>query len=237
MGHHIRICKIIPVARGLENWGALHEELLAEIASDDVEVLQVDLPEVGITSIGTREDVDLVAPAHLRAALRAEANGFDAVVMGCLMEPGVAAARQALRIPVAGDAGATIHLASLVARRFSFLIPGVGTDGGIEVVEDIVRGYGFTDHVASIRGVAASSLDFARGGEQALADEMLQAARAAIEEDGAQAIIGYGGLPIFRALRQQLVVPVISPIQASVIVAEMLVRAGLSNFGFRISDF
>ena len=50
--------------------------MIAEIAHEGVEVVM---------------DADIVAAAHTRAALRAEAEGFDAVAMGCLMEPGVAA--------------------------------------------------------------------------------------------------------------------------------------------------
>jgi allantoin racemase len=227
VGDKIRICKIIPVAKGLENWGPIHEELLAEIAHDGVEVVQVDLPTVAVTSIGSNYEADLVATAHTQAALRAEAEGFDAVAMGCLGEPGVSAAKEVLQIPVVGEAGAAMHLAALVARKFSFV--GGGTrQSKSRTRTDLVRQYGFSNHLASIRGVGAASLAFASE-EQVLAEMMINEAKLAIEEDGAQAIIGYGGLAIIREMRRALPVPVISPIQASVIVAEMLVRAKLSQ--------
>ena len=62
-----------------------------------------------------------------------------------------------------------------------------------------------------------------------MVETMLREARAAVREDGAQAVVGYGGLPIIQELRQRLSVPVISAIQASVVVAEMLVRTRLSQ--------
>jgi len=65
--------------------------MIAEIAREDVEVVMVDLPDVPVTFVLSQHDADIVAAAHTRAALRAEAEGFDAVAMGCLMEPGVAA--------------------------------------------------------------------------------------------------------------------------------------------------
>jgi allantoin racemase len=221
----MRICKIIPVAKGLENWGALHEELLAEIAHDAVKVVQVDLPDVAVTAISSKYECDIVAPAHAQAALRAEAEGFDAVAMGCLREPGVSAAKELLHIPVVGEAQASMHLAALVARKFSFVGGGARKRKG---GSDLVRQYGFSDHVASSRGIGVASLAFASE-EPGLAERMINAARLAIEEDGAQAIIGYGGLTVIGAMRRALQVPVISPIQASVIVAELLVRARLSQ--------
>lgn len=190
MGLQIRICKIIPVAKGLENWGALHEDLLTEIAHDGVEVVQVDLPAVAITSMSGNYEADLVAPVHTQAALRAEADGFDAVAMGCLLEPGVSAAKEALRIPVVGEAGAAMHLASLVARRFSFLLPGANQGGEGRAMADLVRQYGFTGHLASIGQVGLPTLAFAGKQEEGLAEIMLTEARAAVKEDGAQAIIG-----------------------------------------------
>lgn len=225
----IQICAIIPVAKGLENWGRLHEDLLAEVAHDGVEVTLVDLPNVAVTSIGSNYEADLVATMHTQTALRAEAEGFDAVAMGCLLEPGVSAAKEALRIPVVGEAEAAMHLASLVARKFSFLLPGADHGGEKRALADVVRRYGFADRLASIRHIGPSTLAFVGEQQEDLAETMLTVARAAIEEDGAQAIIGYGGPVIIESLRRGLPVPVIDPIQASVIVAEMLVRARLSQ--------
>jgi len=58
---------------------------------------------------------------------------------------------------------------------------------------------------------------------------MYAEAMAAIEQDGAEAIIGYGGPDVYNELRPNLPVPVISPVQASVVMAETLVRANLAQ--------
>ena len=142
------------------------------------------------------------------------------------MEPGVAAAKEMLKIPVIGEAQAAMHVAALVARRFSFL----GPDGGESTMAfafDLARQYGFSNHLASVRGVKAVPLSFAVE-EEGLAELMLKEAGLAIEEDRAQAIIGYGSLVIIRAMRDALPVPVINPVTCGVLVAEMLVRAKLS---------
>ena len=227
MREKVRICATIPAAKGLENWGPIHEELLAEIAHDGVEVVMVDLPDAPVTAISSNYDADLVALLHVEAALRAEEEGFDAVAMGCLLEPGVSAAKEVVQIPVVGEAGAAMHMAALVAPRFSFV--GTGTrQSESRIRGDIVRQYGLTDHLASVRGVGASSLAFA-GEEEGLAELMIREARLAVEEDGAQAIISYGSLKILRALREALPVPIIEPVTAGILVAEMLVRGRLSQ--------
>jgi allantoin racemase len=224
VGTKIRICATIPHTKGLESWGAVHEEMFAEIAREGLEIVMVDLPDVSVNTVTSRHAADIVAAAHTRAALRAEEEGFDAVAMGCLREPGVAAAKEMCHIPVVGAAQASMHMAALVARRFSFVGP--GSPDGIEKY-DLARYYGFSDYLASTRGIGAVSLSFAAG-EEGLAELMVKESRLAIEEDGAQAIIGYGGLSVIRAMREALPVPVIDPVTAGILVAEMLARAKLT---------
>lgn len=222
MGTKIRICATIPHAQGLERWGAVHEEKLAEIAHEGVEVVMIDLPGTPVTSVSTRHDADLVAAAHTLAAMRAEEEGFDAVAMGCLMEPGVAAAREMLSIPVVGEAQAAMHMAALVAPKFSF----VGPDADGSTKFELARYYGFSNHLVSVRDVGASSPSFAAE-EEGLTERMVQQAELAIEKDGARAIIGYGSLSVIHAMRAALKVPVINPVTAGILLAEMVVRARL----------
>ncbi len=224
MSTTIRICATIPHAEGLARWGQAHEEMIAGIAHDGLEVVMVDLPDVPVTSVQDRHDADIVAAAHTKVALRAEVEGFDAVAMGCLGEPGVAAAKDVVRIPVIGEAQAAMHMAALVARRFSFVGPDHG-DGTEEY--DLAHRYGFSQHLVSVKGVAATSPAFAFD-EEGLAELVIREARLAIEEDGAQAIIGYGTLKVLRAMREALPVPVINPVTSTILLAEAAARARLS---------
>ncbi len=232
MERRIRICAIIPVRDGLASWGDVHRALLAPIASPRVEITLVDLPEAPVGAIKNSYTSELVALQHVEAAIQAQRDGYDAVAMGCLGEPGVEAAKEALDIPVIGEAQAVMHYASMVGRRFSFLMPGSKSgrrsDGRARRYEDIAARYGFAHKLASVRSVIAGSLDFASQ-ENRLRDEMLEQGLLAVEEDGADAVIGYGGLEILERLRGGLPVPVVDPIQASAMMAESLVRLRLSQ--------
>ena len=221
--NQIRLYKILPVADGLKHWGKVHEELLAPILSAEVEVTQVDLPHAPIKSIGGAYYTEMVAMLQVEEAIRGEQLGYDAVVLGCLDEPGVPAAKEVLSIPAVGEAEAVMHYASLVGRRLSFLANSAGGNG---VLEDLVRKYGFLSKLASIRIVPGYPLDFSAPPES-LRQAVLAQAQLAVDNDGADAIIGYGGIEMISFLQTNLPVPVISPIQASVMMAESLVRLRL----------
>lgn len=225
----VRICKLFPIARALEHWGESHRELLDDIAHDGLEVVQREVPGVTITSVVSSCDVDRVAAAHVEAALQAEEEGFDAVIVNCLLEPGLSAVREVVSIPAIGDTGAALHLASLVSRRFSFLLPGARPTWTPRPNRDLVAMYGFSHHVVSYRPTGVPTLGMGDRLDPESLKTILHEGRCAVEQDGAEAVIGYGGLKVIQALRDELPVPVISPVQASVLVAEMLVRSHLSH--------
>ena len=158
-------------------------------------------------------------------AIKAEKAGYDAVVLGCLDEPGVSEAKEALSIPAVGEAEASMHYASLVGRKFSFV---GGSPESKGVLEDLAKKYGLYHKLASVRKISASPLDFASQ-KSGVLERLLAVGRQAIEEDGADALIGYGGIDGIEHLRRELGVPVISPVQASVLMAEALVRSNLSH--------
>ncbi|MED5560072.1 MAG: aspartate/glutamate racemase family protein, partial [Acidobacteriota bacterium] len=162
-----------------------------------------------------------------------EQAGYAAVAMGCLDEPGVQAAKEALDIPVVGETEASIHMASMVGRRFSFLMPGETAGNqrgayGSRCIEDLVRMYGFADKLASVRSVTGKTLEFAARAES-LPEAMLEQANLAMSEDGADVVIGYGSLSVIGQLQEQLPIPVIDPIQASAMMAESLARLRIAQ--------
>jgi allantoin racemase len=229
----IRIYHLIPVANGIESWGKVTRELQEAIASPDMEIILGDLPDAPVKEIMCAYEVALVAPLCVREAIKAERAGYDAVIIDCLSDPGVTAAKQVLSIPVVGDLEAVLHYASMVGRRFSILLPGtttgrmLGRDTSGDM-EDLVRMYGFESKLASMRSVPASCLEFA-GQEQELPEAMLDQAQQAIEEDGADSIISYGGIDVVSFLQEHLKVPVIDSVQSSTMMAESLVRMKLTQ--------
>ena len=233
MNKKIRILATIPNFEGLKSWGDVHRELFNTIQNPDVDITMADLPDAPIKSVSNAFDATMLGYLHAQLAIQAEKDGFDGVAFGCLDEPGLDAAREALSIPVVGDLEAAIHFASLVGRRFSFIIPGP-IDGNLKggygayLLEDSARKYNMLHKLASIRSVSGGSLDFAAE-DKHLPQAMLEQACKAVEEDGADAVIGYGSLRVFNYLAQNLNVPVIDPVRSAVILVESLIRVGLTH--------
>ena len=58
---------------------------------------------------------------------------------------------------------------------------------------------------------------------------MLLQAQKAIDEDGADAIIGYGSLDLISFLQKNIKIPIIEPVRSTVTFVESLVKLGLTH--------
>jgi len=119
----------------------------------------------------------------------AEAGNADAIVVAAFGDPGVAALRAALAIPVVGIGEAAMREAAAAGRRF-----GIATTTPLLVrsIEVCVRGLGLSGRFTGVRVPPGDPLTFAADpGRQEAA--LAAAATACIEVDGAEAIIIGGG--------------------------------------------
>ena len=101
-------------------------------------------------------NIDYYVPKHLveveviRAAIAAEQDGFDAVVIGCCYDPALVQVREALTIPAVGPLEAAISLAHMFGHRFA-----VVTDHrkAVPELEDLVRLYGLEPNCRSVSAI------------------------------------------------------------------------------------
>ena len=119
-----------------------------EFVPDDVEITGL---KQGLK--GSRSNIDRNLTALFDAITDAERQGYDAVVVACLSDPGVEAARELVRIPVLGPLNVGLHIAQIVGRRTLILV----TDAsrlGRSVMRDLAHQYGLEQRVV-IRGIEA----------------------------------------------------------------------------------
>lgn len=166
----------------------------------------------GIASPGTVVEVHGISPpdrgfsrlSELRCAsvavdngIEAEAQGYDAVVMGHFQDPGLYALKSAVGIPVVGTGEATLHLAAQYGRRI-----------GLVTLDDVYRDwhleqgdlYGIGGRISHVAGLNADPADFsaAFAGDTAARDRMITALRGVAEPmvaGGADVIVPAGVLP------------------------------------------
>jgi allantoin racemase len=206
-----------------------------------VEVVHRRALDMPVRMVEGDYEADLAGIVNARMSLGAQQEGFDAVSINCYNEPGANATKEVCEIPVVSSPGASMAIASLLGNKFSIIISLGGGKGkqaggmGRTAIIDIVKHYGFEQKLASLRAIdlpppafnedliSEKELDQLR---QAVLDEAL----AAVNEDGADVIISYGGRKVNEYLQKKLPdVPIVDSHGCTIIMAEVLVRLGLRH--------
>ena len=191
--------------------------------TDEVQLVVVNIPH-GPDSMESAYDEAIAAPYILQQVVSAETEGCDAVVIDCAADPALRAAREISELPVVSAGEASYHAAMMVAGKFSVItvLPTTANE-----ISDHLRMYEFSSRVASVRSANVPVL--ALEDEQEAEEHLYAAARKAIDEDGAQAIVlGCTGMMAMRdSLEKRLGVPVIEPYLAAIQFAASLVRMKL----------
>lgn len=198
----------------------------------DVTITQSRI-EDGPASIESEFDEALAVPATLAQVQQAADFGADAIVINCMGDPGLAAARELVSVPVLGPGQTSMHVASMLGHRFSILTV---ADRLVHVDEDRAARYGLASRLASVRSVDVPVLDLQASEERLVAALTEQAIRA-VRDDGAHVLVlgctgmtGTAGL-VAAALSERGVrdIPVIDPIPVTLEVAIALARCRLAQ--------
>jgi allantoin racemase len=186
----------------------------------------------GTASIENYRDHALVIPDILNKTLAAERDGVDAVIVDCMGDPGVAAARELVSIPVIGPAEASMHLAAVLGHRFSVLTV---LDSRTSMMEEQVARYGLSGKLASVRAFNIPVLELEKDPATTL-KTLINISERCVREDGAHVIVpgctGLAGMaPYIHAglVEHGCDVPVLDPPPVAMKLAETLISLGLSH--------
>ncbi|MDB5642341.1 MAG: hydrogenase expression protein HupH [Hyphomicrobiales bacterium] len=193
--------------------------------------------EVGIIRVPARPfdgltpaEIEGASPIFHEAFRTAEREGYDAVVPLGMLDLGVDGGRSAVDIPVIGPLQATLHVAAQLGDRFGIVCY---HQAAIARHRAQTRAYGMEDWIAGRRASGFYVQHIAANKNQMI-DSFLAAARALIDEDGAQVIIPQGitQCPVQMKpdwLSAELGVPVVEGIGAPIRLAAMLANLGLKH--------
>ncbi|MCB2063246.1 MAG: hydrogenase expression protein HupH [Novosphingobium sp.] len=220
---------IVPVPVPKEALEAFASQIPAHLVAPGVTV-EFACAARGGTALDSHYE-GVIADAYcLEAGARAEAEGCAAVCINSMSDSGVAALRSRLTIPVVGTAQSTYALAGQLGRRFSILSM---WDRWRWLFDKVLREQGMEHKLASIRsiGVRPDTTELLSGKEDSVFPLLLDAARRAIDEDGADVLI-LGSTTMHQShayLAERLEVPVINPGLVGYKTCEMLLALGLSH--------
>ncbi len=174
---------------------------------------------------------DLVFDMYIvEAGLRAEEEGYDAVIMDTVSDSGLWALRSRLSIPVVGPGLVSFAVAIMLGKRFSIITM---WDKWAHLYEKNLAVYDLKDKCASVRAVNIPpdvEALFA-GKEDEMFEKLTAEARKAIDEDGADVIL-LGSTTMHQAgdyMAANLPAPVINPGPVGIKMAETLVQLGLTH--------
>jgi allantoin racemase len=228
-GLDVRIDVVMLISGLDEGELQLRRESLSSLASPGTEVRLV-LTKGAPISVESLAEMELAAPGILERVAQSERDGADAVVIWGGHDPSVASARELVSIPVLGPGMASMHIASVLAERFSLLVqlPNV-----VGLAQRQVRDLGLEKRCAGIYSVGLPVLELRRPESF---ERVRKTAIASIEEGGADAIC-FGCMALndhADILSEKLAVShpgvlVIHPGKAVIRLAELILGMGLSH--------
>ena len=195
----MRIRLVIPITGLSEDAIEQRLEYLREIAEPGTEVDAVQV-SVGPLAIESKVDSVQAGPDILRLVKEAEADGCDAVIIWCGGDPALDAARELVDIPVIGPGESMRAIASILGKRPCRITPAIPV---LEMRKDLDR------TIEIIRSLVQSKHEKGEGDVFCL---------------GCLALWGLGG-----RLREVIGVPILDGAEASLKMAEIAVRMGLSH--------
>ena len=164
------------------------------------------------------------------AGLRAEEEGYDAVVIDTVSDAGLYPLRARLTIPVIGPGLVSYAVAIMLGKRFSIITM---WERWRHLYERNLGTYHLWQKCASIRavGVPPDVEALFAGKEDELLPKIADVARKALEDDGADVIL-LGSTTMHQAgeyLARHLEAPVVNPGPVAIKITEALLQLGLSH--------
>src|SRR6266567_967441 len=207
----------------------LREDVARIYSSAEVDVGILSVPARPFDGL-TPAEIEAAAPIFHQAFREAERQGYDAVVPLGMLDIGVEGGRSAVDIPVVGPLQAALHVAAQVGEHFGVVCY---HPSAIPRHRSQIRALGMEGFIAGHRASGFYLQHIAANRDQ-MVESFLKAARALIEEDGADVIIPQGitQCPVQmkpKWLSEELGVPVVEGIGAPIRMAAMLVGLGLKQ--------
>ncbi|MBW1677277.1 MAG: hypothetical protein JRJ79_11895 [Deltaproteobacteria bacterium] len=181
--------------------------------------------------------------------VKAEQNGYDAVIIGCYCDPGLREARGLVDIPVIGLSESSMSVAQMIAGRFAVVTV---WESYVPIMEKNLRLYGWESRAIANRPIRYFNMDWTRfigaiqGDSEALMADFEQVALSCIEDGADVIIVGCGYLgPVLTLLNYRVVgdtkVPVIDcgavGIATAECMAELYRKTGLSPSRYKTSPY
>ncbi|UJF17231.1 aspartate/glutamate racemase family protein [Vibrio sp. SS-MA-C1-2] len=174
----------------------------------DIEV--INCPD-GPASIESALDVSKTTMPLVKAAIKAENEGYDAITIDCAADPSVRAVKDAVSIPVCAAGEASYSVAMMLSDTFSIIAV---LDKTTLLIKENISKYGLNNRVTSIVSANVPVLDLE---SESAFDAILYQAELAKKEGAGAIVLGCTGMSRYtKILSEKLGIPVIDPAAAAI---------------------
>lgn len=187
----------------------------------------------GPESIESHFDEAFSAPFVAIEAMKAERDGIDGVIIDCMGDPGMMAAREAVSIPVVGPGEAAMHMACMMGNTFSCVSI---TSSVRPIFYAHAKVYGIADKLASVRIINMPLQDIEADPEKTFEALYAESVKAITEDHADTLILGCTGfVGVAKRLQDRLMqehewaVPVINPLPTAALLAALMVQGGMPH--------
>jgi len=169
-------------------------------------------------------------PLVAEVAIKAEANGFDAVVPFGTLDAGIELSRNLVKIPMVGAGQSVMHLGAQLSNRLGVV---AYEDKSIPFMRKQMHAWRVADYVVGIRGIGIPLPESSKN-RGAMRDRFIEVARHLIDHCDAEIIVPMGVtmVPVqysAEEMEQELGVPVMNALMTSIQTAEIMVRMRLTH--------
>ncbi|WP_028280129.1 aspartate/glutamate racemase family protein [Arthrobacter sp. H5] len=183
-------------------------------------------PNFGAESVEGNFESYLAAVAVMDKVL-SYTEPFDAVVQAGYGEHGREGLQELLDVPVVDITEAAASTAMFLGHKYSVVTT---LDRAVPLIEDRLKLAGLSDRCASVRASGLAVLELEADPLRAV-EAIVEQAEFAVTQDKAEVIVlGCGGMSgLGEQIRLRAGVPVVDGVSAAVVIAESLVRLGLTT--------
>lgn len=203
------------------------QKLLNQWAEGEATVLVRDTCG-GPSSVESQIEEALCVPPMLQSLVEGERD-FDALIIGCFGDPGLAVVREAMDCPVIGPLESSFHLGCQLGQRVGIVTV---LERLIPLLDRLALSMGQHVSYAGTTAVEIPVLSLAAQREE-LVGRLAQAALPLIEGKGADVLVlgcmSLSFLDVCDPLGEELGLPVVNPAQCSLETARSLLAQGLMH--------
>lgn len=194
-------------------------------ASPDTEIIGLT-PRFGAESVEGNFESYLAAVAVMDAVLNYP-EPYDAVIQAGYGEHGREGLQELLDVPVVDITEAAASTAMFLGHKYSVVTT---LDRAVPLIEDRLKLAGLDARCASVRASGMAVLELEAEPERAVASIVAEAEQAVTADRAEVIVLGCGGMAgLDDEIRSRTGVPVVDGVAAAVVIAEGLVRLGLST--------